>query len=174
MSVEYIDLKCESCGKDFQRTAREYRRCVKINKPIRFCSRECATKARDTRVEKECPVCGKKFLIQARLSNQNKTCSSECAKKRYEQNNELVPINCKNCNKIFYITKSYYKKQLKRGQNIEFCSKNCYNSFLRKNMIECVCINCGKHFFLNKKNVSLKGNVCSAECRREINQKKPS
>lgn len=171
MAVEYIDFICEYCGKTFQRSAREYRRRIKINMPIRFCSRECATKARDTRVEKQCPVCGKSFLIQARLSNQNKTCSSKCAKQKYEENNSPVSITCKNCNKVFHVTKSYYNKQIKRKQEIKFCSKICADTFAKKNMIKCICVNCGNHFLINKKNVSSNGNACSAKCRKEIRQK---
>lgn len=170
IKTEYMTFTCQYCGKEFQRTAREYRRTVKINRPIKYCSRECANKGRDTRVEKSCPVCGKTFLVQGRLSNQNLSCSPECAQKRREKAHSPITIICKGCNKEFTVESSYYTTQEKRGQKVNFCSKECQNKYLRRNMIKLRCIVCGKEFLKNKEKISENGNCCSLECRRKVRE----
>lgn len=168
--TEYVKFICQYCGKEFERTARSVRRCNKIGQEIKYCSRECANHGRDTRVEKVCPVCGKTFLMQKRLVKENSfkgghTCSPECAAKRSEEANSPVEIKCAGCGKIFTVTKSYYNKQLKRGQNVRYCSKKCVS--LSANTIEVSCNVCGKKFKINKTKLSANGNSCSWKCRKQ-------
>lgn len=141
-----MNFECEYCGKTFQRTARAYRRSLKTGQAIKYCSRECANHGRDTRVEKICPVCGKTFLVQKRLSSQNLSCSSECAKIRSQQVNELVPLTCEQCGKEFSVTRSYLTKQLKRNQPVKFCSNECRFKHIQANTVETECPVCGKIF----------------------------
>ena len=69
MASKRVDRKCKQCGSDFwvYRSALE-----KSNTSGNFCSRKCYNEYQKTltgsknnhytRVEKECPTCGKKFL----------------------------------------------------------------------------------------------------------------
>lgn len=168
-TTEYKTFICKICGQEFERIMRSVRRAEKIGQEIKYCSRECATKGRDTRVEQICPVCGKTFLIQKRLANNKgeRCCSSECAKIKHEEVHKLIHLTCKNCGKDFAVENSYYKKQTKRGQNITFCSKKCSTEYRSRNMITLTCINCGKEFLKNKNQISETGNTCSIKCLRE-------
>lgn len=169
-TTEFKKFTCQICGKEFERTMRSVRRCEKIGQEIKYCSRECANKGHDTRVEQTCPVCGKTFLIQKRLANNNgeRCCSPECAQIRHEEANKSITIICKNCGKEFTVTNSYYKKQNKHEQPISYCSIKCKNEYRSKNMITVKCINCGKEFKKNKNQISSSGNTCSVECLREL------
>ena len=169
-TTEYKKFICQICGKEFERPMREVRRYEKLGREIKYCSVKCLCKSKDTRVEIECCVCGKKFLLQKRLANKNlkgRTCSPECAKKKHEEVIKPIEIVCKNCGKIFTVENSYYQKQLRREQNINYCSKECMNEYLRRNMVLTKCVICGKEFYISKDKMSPNGNACSEKCLRE-------
>lgn len=166
--TEYVEFTCEHCGKKFKRTAREVRRANKIGVPIRFCSFEC--KEADwgkNRVEKTCPVCGKKFLVQHKFKDSDdKCCSPECAEKRRQENQKPIKRICQHCGKEFTVPLFYLRKQEKRGQNVNYCSKECASEGRRIiPKITYACTNCGKTFKASKNDHT--EHFCSEKCRLE-------
>lgn len=171
--VECIEFQCQYCGKKFFRLRRHVIAAQNKNRPIKYCSRDCANHGRDTRVEIKCCVCGKPFLIQGRLYFQGiqRTCSAECARRKSVKNNEKIELECKNCHQKFFVTRSYYKKQTKRDQNLSYCSLKCRKEAQQKNSVEVVCKVCDKKFLINRDKVSLNGNCCSLKCKQEFFKK---
>ena len=163
--TEYVDFVCEHCGKPFKRTAREVRRCKKIGTPIRFCSFEC--KEADwgkNRVEKVCPVCGKTFLAQHKFKDSDICCSPECAETRRQENQKPIVKICKHCGKEFSVPIFYLKKQEKRGQKVNYCSKECAAAGERTlPLVAYTCTNCGKTF--NASQNEHTEHFCSGNCR---------
>ena len=134
--ITYHDFICENCGKTFQRTGREVRNMNHKGHEIKYCSMKCKQEAwGKTRKETTCPVCGTIFLMQARLWHEDAkyACSPECAKKNpYNKSlwKRTVKLKCKYCEKKFEKNESYVRKQVKRGQNVVFCSKECHNLYM--------------------------------------------
>jgi len=80
-AAEWAVCQNEECGKSFLRRADTYgKRHLRL-----YCSRECSAKAREDKVELECPVCTGKFLLPRSKVGNNKSginlCSKECKDK---------------------------------------------------------------------------------------------
>lgn len=82
---------------------------------------------------------------------------------------DLLPLLCKNCNKIFFIEKHYITKivnNTSKANTLDFCSKSCSGSY-KKKTLTIKCTNCNKNFTIknsqNKRSKS--GNhFCSQSC----------
>lgn len=164
--VEYIKLTCKQCGKEFKVPKRN----ISKNNPRMFCSRKCKDENWGrNRIEKICPVCGKKFLAQRNKAKYNFCCSPECSAKnpnnRIINNSGTMTLICQHCGKEFEKRVSYVKKQERRGQPVKFCSKECSLAAYgrtKKNMINTTCEVCGSHFQYKEGH---KKRFCSQECR---------
>lgn len=148
-----VELRCKQCGKSFIYKKR------KTGK--KFCSHECYLKFLDTqRKRKTCPVCKKEFIVV----NNNKTCSIKCRNINQEKKSL---IKCKNCGKPILLPPSVMAYR-------SFCGMKCRKIWLRKNLkgvnnpnwkggqIKCVCIKCGKEFYI--KSGRKKASYCSMKC----------
>lgn len=82
--------------------------------------------------------------------------------------NDLLPIKCEHCNKIFYRTKRQIQRNSSKGLP-KFCTKDClYKS--KDNKIETTCINCGKIIKKQKSQIKkTSNNFCSQSCAASYN-----
>jgi hypothetical protein len=134
------------------------------------------------KIERRCLICGSIFkATQTQIKRGNgKYCSIKCYWKsligRTPRRNKKSGkfINCKFCNKSFYITKSKFGKQ-------KFCSKKCANKELfgitypsrRKGKI-ISCAICGKEFYIKKSKINKRkycSNYCFYQARKKIRGK---
>lgn len=114
--------QCHNCGK----TIRYY-----PSNPKQFCSRKCFRQSKakeiaerdggiaiDTKAlfEKECPQCGKLFLLPAAKKDRPGYCSSEC----YNASRRRGCAQCENCGEEF--------EKKPAGVN-RFCSTSCFKSW---------------------------------------------
>lgn len=188
-NIVYHDYICLECGNMFQRSEREIKNANRKNQPIKFCSRECKDKHWGrNQLNVKCDCCGKEFKVQQKLKNKKHYfCSSECCKKFNEENNlrgTTIDLICKKCGKTFTVKNSYLKKQLKRKQNVVYCSFDCKNSdhknFKQKydyKLESLKCDHCGKkiekglnrlkNYFLGKTKHIYCSNECSYEARKK-------
>lgn len=125
-----ITKQCLFCKKDF--LVEEKR----IDK-AKFCCVKCYWSSLSgtqrpnarKRVEKECSVCNKKFIVRE-CHKHVKTCSVKCggiSRRGKRQNTKpLVSKLCLNCNNEFQRTNSLSKLRT-------FCSRTCYLDFKTKN-----------------------------------------
>ena len=132
-NIVYHDYICLECGNMFQKSEREIKNANKKGQPIKFCSRECKDKHWGrNQLNVKCNYCGKDFKVQQKFKNKKHYfCSSDCCKKFNKDNNlrgTTTDLICKKCGKTFTVTNSYLKKQLKRKQNVVYCSSECKNS----------------------------------------------
>ena len=84
----------------------------------------------------------------------------------YSKSRDLLPIKCKQCNKIFYKPKNQIQRVLFgiNKNRLKYCSKKCQNtSKIKKIIVECK--QCNKKFDkqLNQIKKS-KNNFCSKSC----------
>ena len=80
-----VRLVCATCGKAFDKPAKEYRRRTREGHTKFFCSRSCSVissnrERRSKTIEKVCPVCGKTFTTVSNKSERT-FCSRSCASK---------------------------------------------------------------------------------------------
>ena len=111
---------CQICGKEYKTQRKEQL----------YCSNECASKVRVTKLEIRCDYCNKKYDIKKSQYNRSEHhfCSKECMGKWQSENlnKENSPLftsikhNCDYCGKEFYIPKREYEKKTNH-----FCSKEC-------------------------------------------------
>ena len=121
---------CENCGKEFK----SY--CGKRSKH-HYCSRECFSEKRDTRIKATCSWCGKEILIH-KSDKENRFCCVDCANSWQRRNQ--VSFVCKQCGKTFYRSPSWAKQ--KCGY---YCSMKCrndsdewrFNSIYKANQVQC-------------------------------------
>jgi len=137
---------CESCGKKYNLNKCYYKR-----SKHHFCSKKCSGDYKNTKVEVNCRVCGKKYLKRKSEIKKNNFCSKECLNKWQSRNK--IELICKTCGKKFYRSKSwlnqkqgYYCSIDCRNKDDNWKQKACYNS----NFIQC------KRKGLNK--LEIKGN----------------
>jgi hypothetical protein len=82
-----------------------------------------------------------------------------------------IPCECKNCNIIFYITKSEARRGIKGTRKNDFCSRACINNYASKNgNIECECLNCKTKFMKHKNQVNkYRNHFCNRSCAATFN-----
>lgn len=67
-----IDICCKTCGKGINITKYQYE-----NGKV-YCSKKCSNKSRETKVEKQCIICGSMFFTSFGRSEKSITCSRKC------------------------------------------------------------------------------------------------
>lgn len=151
------EITCKECGKVILTT---YNR--------NFCSTICSELNRIKTAR--CPIC-KELLINKGNEKGRGYCSDECKQldklQKAKENGNYIP--CKVCGKHF-IRVSYSN---------EYCSRNCYDSFIKENKLKKQseqsdigtqknrtrkCKHCGKSFTLRKGSMGQK--FCDADCRK--------
>ncbi len=109
-----------------------------------------------------CIGCGKE--VEARRSKTStKYCSMDCFRKtEIRQNNRNGKvIKCGICGKKKYLA-------LYRLKDINFCSRECANEYLRRNKVNFICKICGKGFSWSKSRLkNSTPTYCSMECRNK-------
>jgi very-short-patch-repair endonuclease len=70
-----VHIFCDYCGKEIVTLN------GKVTRGKRFCSNECAAKAKDTKVTKICVICDREYKTHKRRSESSHTCSKECHSK---------------------------------------------------------------------------------------------
>lgn len=84
----------------------------------------------------------------------------------------MLPLECKNCEKTFYIEKHYIQKILNNkntSNTYDFCSKQCCGESNRtRQMVNCC--QCGKEFYKTPNQIKkTKNHFCSQSCAASYN-----
>ena len=121
-----METTCEYCGKTFEKEERQVKESIK-NGWKQYCSKECAHKARNTKIKCNCAQCGKEILKQPHeirnSKNGNVFCSKSCA---CSYNNSHFRIGENNPNWINgSFIKSKYAKIAYRTYYPECCICGC-------------------------------------------------
>ena len=130
----------------------------------KYCSMACMGKARNTRVEITCEVCGKKRVVK--IGQQDaKYCSQKCYRKATKQDNQNI---CQNCGISFHAVPSAHK--FGRGK---FCSIKCRTEG-SQNKVQRFCEVCGKSFLAVPSKVKIgSAKYCSYACMGKARTGKP-
>jgi hypothetical protein len=117
-----LSVKCEYCGKVFERKASAMKDHV-------FCSNECRAMKWNNKIKITCKVCGKEFYWRASRLKYYRTecCSLEC--RGVAKRDRVIRI-CKGCGKEFEIRKSHIVHSDGKQRSL-YCSKECYTEFAR-------------------------------------------
>lgn len=142
-SRQLVDLKCENCGKIFQKRKKDVvdSRRENSHAQVNFCSTKCLLISKGKQnhskslVETVCGWCGKEMIVPRSVILKSKSgkvfCSVSCGTKysnsnsvdKYTKISKLFTIygeiNCKYC-------KNPFKKKYKNNQ---FCSVECYKNY---------------------------------------------
>ena len=91
----------------------------------------------------------------------------------YSKSRDLLPLKCKQCNKIFYKPKNQIQAALiSKKNNIVYCSHSCQSDNKRKEII-IQCKQCNKRVVKKANQVKLyKNNFCSSSCSAKYNNSK--
>lgn len=109
---------CMYCKKSYE--------VIKSRKTLsNYCSKECVSNDKDTRVEVICPICDETFLVNKKQSKERTCCSIECS--NILRDRGKVSTRCDNCKKEFVLKKSVYDKSKNH-----FCCRECYYEYKRK------------------------------------------
>lgn len=160
--VEYKSFICQYCNKEFKKTLRYVKSQKNKGLEIKYCSKDCLCKARNTKVKVYCATCNKEFEKAKNKIGKNNFCCKKCLDKFNHAKKET--IICKCCNNEFVIDSKYKESQLARGQNIEFCSRECMTKFRRKEWNIVKCDYCHNEFEKSNKRKT-KLNFCNIECK---------
>lgn len=162
-AVERVKFTCINCNNDFLKTKREIKGAIRQGTEIKYCSKKCMEEYKH--VEKKeitCNTCGKSMARRTTDIYETNFCDVKC----FKQYTKIKIVSCKQCSTAFEVKESQYNAQLKRGQEIRFCSIECKQKYQRKDCNEVNCAICNKGFYINnKKNV--KDPCCSKKCRKE-------
>ena len=173
--VKWITFTCEFCGKEFQRLRRLVVSSENKGIPIKYCSRKCKSDAWGVnQVEGICPVCGKKFMKQARYKNQNTCCSPQCSAKNPKNScldsHKKIDCICVNCGKEF---KRHISSMKNHVTDKFFCTQTCFNEYRLKNPIskyeKRIYSVCAKEYIDLKENEIMK---CKSCIRKDENMNK--
>lgn len=154
--VDKKEIKCSTCGKSI------IKRITEIGL-TNFCNKECLLKYKK-KITLICKECGEKFEVDEsyyrKQEKRNQTpvyCSTNC--RINHQRKDKIEINCKVCNKPFYINKN------KVSENENCCSIECRKILIDNSKIECKCDYCNKDLILNKFPYERnKTHFCNQEC----------
>ena len=89
------------------------------------------------------------------------------------KSDDLMPLVCEHCGKIFYVCKKKIKSNIKLNKitRNRFCSQLCMNLHKNKTHI-CKCENCDKEFLMAHKDyIRSKNHFCSQSCSAIYNNK---
>lgn len=160
MIVNTIKLKCSNCGKDFEKTKKEYNRRLKLGKTIFFCNVLCSHKKTITETkESKCVTCGNVFAHPSkddRVCCSNKCSATFVSQKTRQKRSDILraklgkaPIDLnlrareKNlCKKIKYpkIRKPRTPKE-KKFKKCEICSAEFFTRLLKTRTCGKICYN---------------------------------
>lgn len=116
-----LNCTCEYCGKKFHKKESHK------GKSADFCSLKCCKSfLEEHRVEKECLVCGKKFIVPLSRVETSKYCSTKC--QITYQRRFFLRTNCTYCNKPITVDKT---RQLYSKSGLHFCSNECIGKYFR-------------------------------------------
>lgn len=76
-----------------------------------------------------------------------------------------VRLVCANCDKVFEKPRSHSAAY--RGLEHDFCGRNCYDEYQRRNSIVVPCANCGKDVHLTPARQKNEVHTCSRKCKSE-------
>jgi G:T-mismatch repair DNA endonuclease (very short patch repair protein) len=107
----------------------KFRRCPSDLKPINYCSRQCAARARELWDKRLCLTCDADFLVKPHESRQY--CSSTCW---YQANTRGAWTTCLTCGERVWSTP---------GQPRSFCSRSCSGE-AQKTGTQLPCTECGE------------------------------
>lgn len=151
-----MDVICNHCNKSFHIRPSFYK---KNKTKIFYCCKKCMLEHKHVeKIEVKCNTCGKKIIKRKTDIGNTNFCNMDCLK-AYKPMKKLI---CKECNKEFEVSESYYNKQCKRGQEPKFCSVNCRVNNKRRDKYMMKCSICGKEIW--SKNY-IENKCCSKECR---------
>ena len=105
----------------------------------------------------KCRVCSKPIPKDHKI-----VCSYNCFK-QYSAKTRRVYLNCKNCDKQYWVKKFDYKKN-----GSSFCSMKCKSAFGK---VKIICANCGKKKIVFKSRLVSKYQHCSKKCFYEHKRK---
>lgn len=120
-------MNCLICGKAFKAKP-----CHVQSGRAKYCSRDCASVARDTKVQIKCEVCGNiRFVKKSEFEKKNsRFCSQKCAglyATEHGTRKNGFPRNCGICGKELYVQPN--QEANGRGR---FCSNQCRAWYLAK------------------------------------------
>ena len=160
VSKSGVNINCcsKKCAYESMKTYQKCEYCEGVfynkgnNKRRKYCSKECSSKARDSKIEAICDNCGKKFLRAKRelLNRKNVFCSRECAN-NYQGKNKVSFI-CAECGNIFKLSKSTVDS---REYSIKYCSLSCRNNSWEKEGYGFLLENCRKQQLLKPTKLEL-------------------
>ncbi len=86
--------------------------------------------------------------------------------------NEKLPLECENCNNVFYSIRKEVRKSLNnhRSVKLKYCSRKCTDEKKYKR-IECICKNCNKSIIKNPSDLLSVNIFCSQSCAATYNNK---
>lgn len=108
-------LVCDYCKKQYKTYIRP--RCEK-----HYCSKECSSKSRSTKVETNCSWCNKKISVRKRELREKNFCSHDCLNEWQKRNKK--EFTCKICGNTFYRSPSWDSNSRHKGF---YCSLQCRN-----------------------------------------------
>lgn len=73
-----------------------------------------------------------------------------------------VIIKCDNCGKELEISENKYNKGLHH-----FCNKECFDNYMKRNQVKCVCPICGKEFYRKRSQMNKMKDPSNATCSKE-------
>jgi hypothetical protein len=105
--------KCVCCGKKYKLN-KKYSITQKENSIV--CSSECQGKIRRTRLEKNCIVCGNKFIVSKYRDKTAKWCSNKCRKKEFcfDRSTGYLRIDRRGVHRI--IMEKYLGRELNKNE----------------------------------------------------------
>ncbi len=96
--------------------------------------------------------------------------------KQYDESNsrnKILPVQCKQCKKTFYISKHNIQNALnpKKSDTFDFCSRKCHGDSTRKSK-KVTCKTCGESFLKKLSVIKItNSNYCSVQCSYSGNKK---
>jgi endogenous inhibitor of DNA gyrase (YacG/DUF329 family)/very-short-patch-repair endonuclease len=145
---------CVNCGKEFE--VKNYERSER-----KFCSHQCYWEYKKKQVKVVCQYCGKEFTVhEARAKKGAKFCSKECEMLYRWGDGRKIEVECLWCGKKFQVFQSAFG-----GVRNKFCSKECFDSYRKRNRVKRRCLNCGKEIEVSKNVIEDgRGTFCSRSC----------
>lgn len=151
-SRQLIDLKCEYCGKIFQKRKKDITNNKRENShaQVNFCSTKCLMLFKGkqnrnrSRIETTCGWCGKEISVPRSVLLSSKSgkvfCSISCGTKysnvnanrnKYEKISKILKEKAENT-RIYLICKHCGKQYKKNSKNKHFCSIECYKEYIHE------------------------------------------
>ncbi|OJT57514.1 hypothetical protein [Bacillus licheniformis] len=159
--------QCKNCGKDV--SLPKYRAELLKSGKVKnvFCSRSCSSswnqnnRLQDTKIQKECLHCNKKYKVSKYREQTSKYCSIKCSR---ESKKNKIKTTCGVCNTELFVVPS---KILNSKSGLVFCSNKCvgiFNKHSKSQKIKKTCKICNNVYFL-RPSLARKSVTCSKKCQ---------